>query len=235
MRGLKFNNKHSFTDFGLILEKKSIQPPSKKKIKVEVPFMNSSYDFSTVATGGEQVYTHREVTVIFGLPTKSKQQLQVLYSKILSWLEDVPQSQLIFDDMADLYFLAEVENAPSFEEMLMFGKLTVTFICEPFKFGVNLEGVENIKWDSFNFETDYMTPTQFTVAGTQAISLYNSGRVVTPTINCSAAMTAKIGTYTANLVAGDNKDWRFRLQPGENLITVTGSGTIKFNWRKEVI
>lgn len=41
--------------------------------------------------------------------------------------------------------------------------------------------------------------------------------------------------YTANLQVGDNKDYRFKLQPGINIILVTGTGHIKFIFRKVLL
>lgn len=233
MRGFMFNNKHSYKDFGLILKKRSIQPPSKKKIKADVPFMNGYYDFSTVATNGEQVYTNRTIEIELGIPSISKSQLHIWYSNILEWLMDTGQQKLIFDDISDIYFLAEIEQAPALDEIIHFGEMKINFVAEPFKYGVNLEGSDI--WDTFNFETDYAQITEFEVEGTKTITLYNSGRPVIPIINASSNMTATLGGYTTNLIEGDNKDYQFKLQTGANTIIVNGIGQIKFIFRKEML
>jgi len=225
-----FNDKNSYDDFELIMESKVILPPSKKKIKGEVPFANSSYDFSTIGSNGEITYNDRNITVIFILPTISKLRLHILYSKVLEWLQDVPQSKLIFGDMKDYYFLAEVESASSFEEIAICGKLTVTFVAEPFKVGVNLEG--NTLWDTFNFNTDVMQDTSYDVVGNKSINIINVGRLVTPTINCTAAMSITLNSKTYNLAIGDNTIYGLKLLKGDNNITVVGNGKIKFIFRK---
>ena len=225
-----FNGKNSYDDFELIMESKVILPPSKKKIKGEVPFANSSYDFSTIGSNGEITYNDRNITVIFILPTISKLRLHILYSKVLEWLQDVPQSKLIFGDMKDYYFLAEVESASSFEEIAICGKLTVTFVAEPFKVGVNLEG--NTLWDTFNFNTDVMQDTSYDVVGNKSINIINVGRLVTPTINCTAAMSITLNSKTYNLAIGDNTIYGLKLLKGDNNITVVGNGKIKFIFRK---
>jgi len=231
--GLNFNGKHSYDDYKLYLESKSIQSPGKKKIKLDVPFMNSFYDFSTIGSNGEIIYTERSIIVILVLPTKNKKQLYFLYSKVLEWLVDVRQSKLIFDDIKDYYFLAEVEGVSSFEEIFTSGKLTVTFTCEPFKVGVDY--ATNSLWDTFNFLEDYLQDSDYDVVTSKSITLYNPGRLVMPTITCSASMSITVNTVVYNLVIGDNKLYGLKLNTGANNITINGNGHIKFLFRKEVL
>jgi predicted phage tail component-like protein len=229
-----FNNKNCYNDIGVMIESINIQPPSKKKIKQSVPFMNGSYDFSTVGSLGEIVYEGRIIKVKFILAEKNRALLYMKYTKVMEWLLGSGQSQLIFTDMPDCYYMAEVENAPSFEEVVRrAGKFDVEFIAEPFKTGVDYAG--NNLWDPFNFEEDYMQDTEFDVIGSSLVTMYNPGRAVVPVINVDAVMTATIGGYTANLSIGDNIDYGFKLQPIENTINITGTGHIKILFRKVML
>lgn len=231
LRGFTFNGKHNYNDIGVVMHSRSIQPPSKKKIKDSVPFMNGAYDFSTVATGGEATYEQREISVELGMPTYNKEQLQVKYSKVLEWLEDVGQSILVFDDMDDYYYMAEVESSSSFDEIMAFGKLSVTFVANPFKSSVDYVGSD--VWDTFNFEEDIIQDIEFDVAGTKTVSIYNAGRQICPTINSNASMTVTANGYTANVVSGDNKNWSLKFKMGYNNVLINGTGHIKFIFRKE--
>ncbi|MBE6067771.1 MAG: phage tail protein [Clostridium lundense] len=231
MRGFKFNDKHSYNDHRLLLEKKTILPPGKKKIKLDVPYMNGTYDFSTVATNGETVFEERKIEVLVGFVARSKEQLYVLYSSILEWLTDTGRQKLIFDDICDYYFMAEIEGVTDFEEVISLGKLKVTFTAQPFKVGVNLEGSDI--WDTFNFEEDVVQDTEFDVEGTKSVTIINVGRPVTPVINTSSPMTIAINNKNYNLNAGDNKIYGLKLHPGENVINISGTGHIKFIFRKE--
>jgi predicted phage tail component-like protein len=232
IKGFTFNNKHNH-DANVVMHEKSINTPSKKKIKETVPFMNGTYDFSTVGSNGEIVYEEREITIILGLPETTQQRLQVLYSKTLEWLVDVGQKQLIFDDNKDYYYLAEVDKVDTFETVQSFGQLTVTFTAYPFKFGVNTVG--NEEWDTFNFLEDKLQDTEFDVdAMSTLVNIYNPGRrSVVPIISVDAPMDVKIRDYTANLSTGDNKDYSFKIKPGDNIIEIIGVGHIKFIFRKE--
>jgi len=235
MISINFNNKNSYTDLGITIDSFGIQPPAKKKIKESVPFMNGSYDFSTVGSNGEITYSERVIRLKFNLIESNRASLWNKYSEVLEWLLGVGQSQLIFSDMIDCYYLAEVEDAPSFETLIKNGGIMeVEFITYPFKFGTNIEG-SNQLWDPFNFELDYMQDTELDVVGSEVIQIYNVGKLVSPVVNCSSNMSVVLNGYTANFTTGDNTDWRFKLKPGINNITVTGTGTIKFIFRKELL
>lgn len=233
MNGITFNGKHSFTDFNLIMNSKKISTPSKKKIKVSVPFMNSTYDFSTIGSNGEITYNQRSIEIQFTLMSTSKAMLQSKLTKIAEWLQDVAQSQLIFDDIKDYYFMAELEDTLDLAEAFEVGEFTVKFIAEPFKTSTDYVG--NDIWDTFNFEEDIVQNSSFNVVSTSTVSIYNSGRLITPTIICNAPMTVIIGGVTYNLITGDNKIYGLKLQNGYNAIIINGTGTISFLFKKVVI
>ena len=229
--GLKFNEQHS-SDYGLIMRYFIPQLPAPKKIKAEVPFMDSVYDFSTIATNGEKVYGQREVKVGFAILANSKGQLHAMYSNAMRWLIENPQGKLISDYIIDVYFLAEVEDAPDWSEVQETGEFEVTFTAEPFKYGIDLMG--ELIWDNFNFETDVLQELTFIVAGTKTVDIYNPGRSICPKINASTNMSVVLNGYTLNLVAGDNINYRFRFKYGHNTVAINGTGTLEFIFRKEV-
>lgn len=229
-----FNNKSSYKDLGITVQSFNISPPSKKKIKVEVPFMNGSYDMSTVGSNGEIVYNDRIINVTYNLESKNRAALWNKYSSVLEWLMDTGQQQLIFSDMPDCYYLAEVEDAPDFELIVkQAGIMSVKFIAYCFKYSTNLIG--NELWDPFNFDTDYLQDNNFIINNSGTITIYNPGRTVVPIINVTSNMTAILNNYTATFLQGDNKDYNFKLQNGANNVILTGSGTIMFKFRKELL
>ena len=232
LSGFTFNNKHN-RDVGVVMHSKSIQPPSKKKIKESVPFMNGSYDFSTVGSNGEINYDDREITVVLGLPADSKEKLTILYSKVLGWLMDSDKCRLTFDDDKMYYYMVEVEKTSTFEQVMEFGRLTVTFTAEPFKSSINYV-VDDI-WDIFNFEEDVIQDLHFDVENYKPISIFNSGRIIAPTINCSTTMALTINGITYTLDSGDNTFYDLKLQNGFTNIYIYGSGHIKFLFRKQVL
>lgn len=233
--GLNFNGKHSITDLNLIMDHKYIQAPPKTKIKLTVPFMNYFYDFSTVATNGVPVFTSRTIEVQFGLlaQNRNKEDLQVLYTNVMEWLLDTGKQRLIFDDIKDYYFMAEVEQISSWDELQYWGNLKIEFVCEPFRTSIDFVGADI--WDTFNFEEDITQTNTFNIVGTKIVTLYNARRLTMPTVNCSAAMSIIVSGITYNLVAGDNINYGLTLANGYNSITINGTGTIKFLYKKVVI
>lgn len=229
MKGITFNSKHSFIDFNLILNSKRIGMPAKKKIKEAIPGMNSSYDFSTVASGGEIIYNQRSIEVKFTLISNSKIRLHSEINKISEWIEDIGQNHLIFDDIPDYYFLAEIEEGIDIIESNTIAEITVNFIAEPFKIGIDYS-VNNI-WDTFNFEEDYLQNDEFEVDGTPII-IYNPGRLVVPTFTVDASIALTINSYTLNLTVGTTTDYKFKLQNGENIIETSGLGNLQISFRK---
>lgn len=232
-KGITFRGKHSYRDLGLIMEFFEDLGANQKAIRDEVPFMNGSYDFSTVGSMGENVYTNRTMRARFGYKALNKAALRNKYDQIIDWLMDGPITELIDDDQPDLLYMAKVEQYPSKEEFLRIGKFTVIFTGDSFKKGVEYEGDK--LWDTFHFEFDYLQDTEFDVVGSKVVKIYNPGRVVVPTVNCSSSMTAQLNGYTSNFIDGDNKDYRFRLLKGENTITITGTGHVKILFRKELL
>lgn len=230
LRGVTFNDIHN-SIIGVVMQSKSIQSPSKKKLKDSVPFMNGSYDFSTVGSNGEIMYNEREISIVFGLPAETKEELQVMYSKVLEWLVDTGKHKLIFDVMKDYYFMAEVEETTSFEETMEFGKLEVKFIADPFKYSINYIGSD--LWDTFNFEEDIVQDSSYDINGSRNINIYNPGRSVRPIINCNSPMTLIQNGKAYNLSIGDNKVYGFYLKSLMNNLTINGTGRLNFIFRKE--
>jgi predicted phage tail component-like protein len=231
---ISFNNKKSYTNFDITIVEIIIESPSKKKIKESVPFMNSSYDFSTVATNGESVYTERKIKVKFNLKANSKTALYNKHSQVLAWLLDTGQSELTINDLTDCYFLAEVENAPSFDTVVKkAGIMDIEFIAEPFKIGKDYIGQE--VWDNINFETDVLQDTSFNVSGSKTVSIYNPGRLVATEVIVDSNMSCTLNGYTANFTTSKSKDYKFKLQNGYNNITINGTGNIEFRFRKQVL
>ena len=231
IRGFTFAGKHCGRDFGVALENKVISFPSKKKVIESVPFMNGTYDFSTIGSNGEIVYEERSIKITLGLPAENKENLHIMYSRIINWLVDSGKDKLIFDGMIDYYYIGEVRNASSLEETMYFGNIEIEFICEPFKYGIELVGSDI--WDIFNFEEDWAAATKFNINGTSEVSIMNPCRWVRPNIWCDANMIMRLDGVDYNLVAGNNSFYGLHLQNGENKITFTGNGNVHVQFVKE--
>lgn len=238
MYGIKFNGKHSYDDFGYTMpaEGREIGFPSKEKIVVKVPFSNVEYDFSELY--GSQVYGSRPLKYVFNVLKRGNYTpaaMQSQKTQMINWLMNSRGRQKLYDDaMPGYYFLAEVESEVAFQDDWETGTLTVTFRAYPFMIAELEEG--NDIWDTFNFELDVFQKVAFTVSGSLSVTLLNVGTPdVAPEIITSNPMTIIKGGTTYNVPSGVTKCSDFVLKSGENILNITGNGTISFRFYKELI
>lgn len=237
MYGIEFNGKHSYRDFGITVAEKEVGYPEKEKIKVKVPFSNVEYDFSEIY--GEQTYTPRPLTYTLNVLDKNKinttERINVIETKLSNWLMNSSGKQKLYDDsIPGYYYLAEVEGGLKFDELRNHGTLTVEFTAYPFMISDLHEG--NDLWDPFNFELDVAQTTEFEVNGSLDVILYNVGTPsLAPEIQASSAMQIVKDGVTYNVPSGKSKSSDFKLQSGENNLSITGNGSIKFLFYKELI
>jgi len=204
--GVTFNGKNSFNDFGLYIEEKHISSPSPKIVKDSVPYFNGSYDMSMIGNG-HITYDSRIIVIKFLLVSKDMTDLHDLYSSILEWLLNVKQNQLIFDYMKDYYFMARVEDVPTFDEFVDNGDLTVTFTCnDPFKYVRNNQ----------------------TITVTTPMSIYNPYIYSSPNIriysNGQGNFILDGKTYAINTTTYKDLNYLY-LEHGENTISFSGNIT----------
>ncbi|WP_273128948.1 phage tail protein [Bacillus weihaiensis] len=232
-KGIEFDGKHSYKDFGLTISNPDIGIPSKIKNTERVPHSNVEYDFSSIYGGQE--YEERTLTYTFNLAYREKAEYFYLYeAEALRWLMTPNEKKVLKDDrIPGYYFLAEVMTSGN-EFKFVGGNLTVNFKAYPFMIAELSEG--NDIWDEFNFLLDYAQDTTFDISGTKEVTLYNPGvSIVYPKIVTTAGMKVTKGTTTYNISTGTTESYDFFLVPGENKINISGTGNISFEFYKELI
>lgn len=230
--GIIKNNKHSYNDFGLKILRREFNPPSKKKIKEILPFMNGSYDFSLLY--GEDVYEERSIKYVFDFRYKDKIDFFNKKTAITDWLLNSSKEPLHDDLIPGYYFIAECEDSIVFSEGYIDCEVTVTFKAYPFKVSILQDGHDI--WDEFNFELDMVQSTKFEIENIKNIQLYNNGAIgINPTVICSSNMEIIKGNTAYKFNAGESKSWSFKLDKGLNNLIIKGTGTIEFKWYKEVL
>lgn len=230
--GIIKNNKHSYNDFGLKILSREFNPPSKKKIKETLPFMNGSYDFSLLY--GENVYEERTIKYVFDFRYKDKIDFFNKKTAITDWLLNSSKEPLYDDLIPGYYFIAECDDSISFDEGYIDCEVTVVFNAYPFKISTLQDGHDI--WDNFNFELDMVQETKFESESTKNIQLYNNGAIgINPIVVCSSNMEIIKGNTTYKFNSGETKAWNFKLDKGLNDLIIKGTGTIEFKWYKEVL
>lgn len=113
--GIRWNGKHSQTDFWATLTSRDIGMPEKKRYLESVPYSNVTYDFS--ALYGAQTYNRRALKYEFTISSKRGwKYLRSCVQAFVNWLYE-PQGTAELRDSTDpeYHFNAELVSAvPSF-------------------------------------------------------------------------------------------------------------------------
>ncbi|MCO7128364.1 phage tail family protein [Sporolactobacillus shoreicorticis] len=230
--GFYFNGTHT-KDYGMSLKERQAPTPEEKTITEEVPFMQGNYDFSMIL--GERIFKNRTLSYTFEAYQRDYQYRKVDEIVLKNWLMKPGFGKLVDDHDKGYYWWAKCTSV-DVDDDHPFGRLLITleFEAYPFMRGELEEG--NDLWDPFNFLLDYAQPVTFDVDGSLTVNLMNLGSVgVVPTITASEAMEIVKNGTTYQVPSGQSKSESFRLEIGENPMTVSGTGTIKFSFYKELI
>ena len=212
-KGLLFNVKHSYNDFGLIME--SINRPifSEPKIATEeVAGIDGDYDYSESNPEERTKYKPLPHTIGFTLKERDPAIVRIRAHEIAYWLA-CGEKQLIYDDETAVFYLARVVNKLDLEKIIMSAKkFTVQWKCRPFGYSV-VESKDQLQLGQglmlgYGYRLD-MVPLVFNITGNTTLNIYNPGRYVKPLIRITGSLTnisfganGKILTYGAASSSG---------------------------------
>ncbi len=209
MKGITFGNLHSFRDLNLLLTSKEIGSPAVKVRKIEIEGADSALDLTDFF--GEPKY--EDVTHKFSFATIVPQ------AEFLTWFSTVKNAlhgkklRIILDDDPSFYYLGRI-SVSSFTNEKNIGMISVEADCEPYKYKLA------------------KTVVSKAVNGTQTVILTNGRKRVVPEITATSSMNISFGGHTWATAAGNFTLPELELVAGENTITVTGTGTISFEWKE---
>ena len=222
MRGIEFidittgASKHTANDWGLIMSDKVIGMPSPRIKKVDIPDRDGELDLSEVLRGRVS-YGNRSLSFAF-ICTAPQSTWSDLRAEISGFIHG-KRLKIVDPDTPNHYYIGRCTlREPSYKGMaIMF--LEVSVDAEPYR----LSNVETIVSES--------------VSAGKTVSLINSTMPVVPTIEVSANMTIKLGTFSTALTKGSTYQiTEITLEAGTNTIDITaGSGTITFRYRQGAI
>lgn len=224
--GIKFGNKHSYEDFGLILQKKDLSLPKPKTEKIEIPGRNGAIDL-TESLGREVTFENRSITFTFVVLNGLLYWTKVL-SELTNYLHG-RKMKIVLDADKTFYYYGRC-TVNEFKSNKRLATIVVECDCEPFKLEENGAGTPWL-WDTFSFVNGIIHVNEVTVSGTKTVNLLNRQKVVSPTFVCSAAMTVTHNGIVYSLPKGKTTVYDIRLQEGDNNVTFTGNGTVKIEYR----
>ncbi len=215
LRGIKIifgdEEYHTGRDLDLVQEVKKLGKPEVQTYKVEVPGRNGLLNLTKSLTGKVN-YNNRSLEFqYFGTGSRSRLlELDDIFSRYHG--ETI---RIIDDDYPSHYFEGEVEVETEVYGTYVTIKMTVD--ANPFKL------------------KSQKTKRSVNISGETVITLENEFMPVVPTITVSAETTITFGDHTTKISAGTYNIDAFELKAGSNVFTVTGSGTITFEYQEGAI
>ena len=212
MTGIKFGNIHSDT-LGLSwLGVFTLSPPKAVTKYVNIPGRNGSLDYSQALTG-YVVYENRDVTMEFELETDSDDEYIERISQIMNLLHG-KRMMLVADTDPDYQWDCRL-NVEDDRKSRRHCVVIITGTAYPYK----------------RKTTDTVVEQTVTGDATE-ITCDNLAEPVVPTIETSASMHIQFGGKTHNVQEGTHTIPDIVFLAGENVLTVTGPGTIKITYRE---
>ena len=210
MKGIRFGNYHSYDAFQLILAAKTIGTPSTKNATIDIPGGDGVLDLTEFF--GETKYGNRTLSFEFSslvIPSDFMMQFSMVQNAIHG--KKLP---IILDDDPGWQYTGRI-SVSEWKADRNVGKLVVDCDCEPYKYQIS--------------------PTVITkaISGSQTINLENSRKRVVPEVKVtsSSGLTVTFGSGSVwTLASGSYLLPELELTEGDNLVTVSGTGTITFTY-----
>lgn len=225
MKGVTFDGKHSFKDFGLFLKSFSIETPEPKLQTVDIHGVQGVIDLSEML--GEIFYKNRKLTFEF-VAAKDSSDALVLLSKVEAYMHGKIM-QVTLDDDPRFYYLGRVV-VDKFKTDSRSGLITVVVDAEPYKYEYDFNG-DDWLWDPFDFETGIIRKTAYEVHGSLTVDLINRAMIVSPVFSAIRPMLVTFNNKTYQIPAGTSKAYDIRLQEGSNIVTFKGNGVVSVKYK----
>lgn len=216
MRGVQFGNYHTSEDWDLILNAMKINPPSPKTTKVSVEGRDGDLNLSRALTG-EMRYSNRDASFTFLLTDGTHAEREALATEIISLIHG-EELKIITPDKLDYYLLGECKIVDIVNNK-SYMTITVNADCEPYYYAIN------------------ETVREISVSGSsKEVALVNQGRkTLTPVIHIEGSIDLSFDSTSISLSSGDYQLPTLLLKMGVTLVTISGSGTVKFTYREAVL
>lgn len=216
MRGVIFGDYHTADDWKLILNEKTINPPTPKIVKVAVDGRDGDLNLSR-ALSGDMKFNNRDASFTFLVTEGTFDERADLINEIINLIHG-NELQIIEPDDEDHYLLGEC-TVSDVKNNKAYGSFKVTANCEPYRYFI-----------------DEINRTLTASATPIDVVLHNTGRkTVTPTLTVDGSVNLVFGSSNVSLSTGTYKLSALALHSGPTNVTISGSGSITFTYREAVL
>lgn len=201
---------HEQEEFALLPKQVIVSSPEVKTYLVSVPGRNGSLDFTEVLTDGQVVYNDRLLTITMYCFAE-EEQLPEMEAACRNALHG-RKLNIVLDCDPGHYYRGRVSVDWMSQDNI--DVATITAICDPYKYKLNA------------------TVKEFDVNGELAVTLSNERMPTVPMVTTDAEITVHFGESIIVFPAGSRRASALLLLEGENQLTLTGSGHIKFEYQE---
>jgi hypothetical protein len=208
MKGIWFDNIHSYDDLNLVLSEVNIPPAKVKTNYVDIPGGDGSLDLTESL--GEVKYEDRDCSFTFTVfPSDNFEEKKTYIGNLLNG----KRCKIVVDKDPDYYwigrcFVNEYASNKNVHQIVM------SAIVSPYKLKTN--------------QTTITVP-----AGTDVVrTLANDRKTVIPTITTTANAVIIFNGSTYNVTAGTHRLLGIELKQGVNSVTVTSTAPVEFTYQE---
>lgn len=212
---LCFGKYNTWNNWGLITTALVIEPPELKTNYIDLGGVSGTIDL-TEALSEQPVYKDRRLKATFWTRQGTRQEREQLLQGVLRAIHG-RKLKITVPDTPGSYFFGRVavKEVTRHERHLQF---SIEAICDPWRYDNNF------------------SKHSYTVDGTQEIKLYNHGvAVLCPDITVTGTVTFTCNGVTTTASDGTYKIATFKLFEGENIIGLSGSGTLTLRYREATL
>ncbi len=216
-RAFTFGAYNTAADWGSTLTAKELPAPEPKTCYVSLDGVSGTLDLTEALSGGP-VYEDREVKASFVCSEGSYPERDALLGRIRAAVHG-RRVRITEPDDTGHYFMGRV-RLTDVREHAAYLEYTLEAVCDPWRYA-NAE------------RTASVSPGGKAVS----VSMPNGGlRAVIPAVTVTgAAVSLTVGGEEISLAVGTHRPDKLILMPGDNRVTVGGSGTAVFAYREGTI
>ncbi len=216
LRGVHIGTYHTGRDWDLILSAKSLTPPEVKTNYIKVDGRDGDLDLSEALTG-EVRYESRSAVFEFTMTEGSYLDREQLGTDILRIVHG-RRHRIILDDDPDHYLEGRC-TVTDFSNTAAYGSLTIEAICDPWRYSV-LDTVRVVD----------VTPDK-----QELVCINTGGKTVVPEFQITGSVLIEFDTGSVSLDDGTYKVPEIKFKTGPNLLTLSGTGSIRITYKEALL
>jgi len=208
MNGVSFDELHSYRQLGMILGNPDIERPKARLSYLEIPGRDGALDLSEAL--GELRFEQRKITMPFkyiGTPAQAEEKI----SEIQNLLSG-KKMKISFDRDMGFYFYGRLLVEGKAQHPI--SQITITAYSEPYKY----------KRD--------VTEVSFDVTGSLEVILSNDRMTTYPVVTTTNPFLITKDETTYSYGAVSNLKATIPLTYGDNMLILTGIGTVNFRYQE---